>query len=476
MKKALKMAALLMALVICAGCFAGCGESASNDEKTLLWYSIGEKQADEESVFAEFNNRVKEELGYEVDIQMIDAGTYAEKMNMIISAGEAYDLCFTSSWSNDFKKNAMNGAYYPLTELLKEFPDLYNSIPEVCWTDATVNGDIYAVPNYQAMTYYEAVAVPKRLAEKYNLDTENTRRLWDMEDYFKQIKENEPDLYPLKPDNFNLHTFVYHETGAPGVAYHNADNNGKVVSLYETPEYLEKLAFARDYYQKGYYRPDVVSAYGEDDNGIVKYGAWRAQAGPGSLATLNEKYDEEIIEIPLVDETFVGGARATMVAIARNSKDPKAALKLLEMINTDADLYNLLYFGIEGKHYEHITEKTVRPISNGGYVTTTGWAFGSQFLSYYIEGQEEDLWDQADRLNREASVAALHGFELDTEPIKNEVSNLSAIEKEYEYLEFGAEDYEAAYKEFIDKLYAGGLQKVIDEVQKQVTAFLAAKE
>ena len=47
-----------------------------------------------------------------------------------------------------------------------------------------------------------------------------------------------------------------------------------------------------------------------------------------------------------------GGITATMQAINRNSKNPERAMMLLELLNTDKDLYNLLNFGIKDKHYK----------------------------------------------------------------------------------------------------------------------------
>ncbi len=478
MKFGKRLLATVLAVVLMLS-LAGCGGEKTEEtgETKLLWYVLGSKQRDMETVMTEFNKRVKEKLGFTVDIQVIDMGVYAEKMNMIISSGEEYDLCFTSGWSNDFLKNAKNGAFYALDDLLAEEQDFYNSIPEYTWNSARVNGKVMAVPNYQSYTYYEAAAIPKRLVEKYNVDVEAVDELQDLEPYFEQIKKNEPNLYPLNPIGFNLQTWIYFGTGAPAVGVIDADADGKVYSIYETDEYEQKLALVRDYYKKGYIRPDVVSAASEEQTNTIKYGCWRVQAGAGTAANLKDKYGEEIVEIPLLKEPVLSnnGARATMTAVSRTSKHPKEALQLVKLLNEDKDLYNLIYFGIEGKHYEKIDDETVRIIPDGGYATTNGFAFGSQFNSYYIEGQEKGLWQQADELNRRAKVMFLDGFELNTDNIKTEIANLSAVEKEFDYLVYGAEDYEKLHKEFVEKLKSAGLEKVMAEVQKQIDEFIANK-
>ncbi len=55
----------------------------------------------------------------------------------------------------------------------------------------------------------------------------------------------------------------------------------------------------------------------------------------------------------------VGGGRDTMIGIGKNSKNPELAIKLIEQMNTNKELYNLISFGIEGKHYKKLTMSTL---------------------------------------------------------------------------------------------------------------------
>ena len=67
-------------------------------------------------------------------------------------------------------------------------------------------------------------------------------------------------------------------------------------------------------------------------------------------------------------------------------------------------------------------------------------------------------------------------FTLDTEPIKTEISQISAIDAEFETELFIVEGLESpSIAEYRKKLEAAGLQKVIDEVQRQVDAFFDAQ-
>ena len=88
------------------------------------------------------------------------------------------------------------------------------------------------------------------------------------------------------------------------------------------------------------------------------------------------------------------------------------------------------------------------------------------------EGYKEFVENE---INQKAETSNLMGFSLDLAPIENEINQYNAVMKEYEYLSLGATDN---YKELLEernaKLKSVGSDKIIEEVQRQVTAW--AKE
>ena len=62
------------------------------------------------------NKIIEKKVGAKLDIQYLGWGDYAQKMNVIISSGENYDIAF----ANNYVINAQKGAYADLTELVQE--------------------------------------------------------------------------------------------------------------------------------------------------------------------------------------------------------------------------------------------------------------------------------------------------------------------------------------------------------------------
>ena len=96
--------------------------------------------------------------------------------------------------------------------------------------------------------------------------------------------------------------------------------------------------------------------------------------------------------------------------------------------------------------------------------------FGNQFNAYVMEGQEDDVWEQTEKMNNESVASPLLGFVLDTDPIKNEIAQISAVNAEYQLYGFivnGLDSWDA----YMEKLDKAGRKKVLDEIQKQVNEY-----
>lgn len=476
----MKKMTLILLVIIILNSMAGCNhkkETGSKAAEKIIWYVGGEKQPDLSLVLKVFNEKLYEKNGTQLELRFVNWKNYSDKMNMVLSSGENFDLCFTSTWSNDFMMNASDGAYLDLNSYLEgENKGLKEAIPDFVWDDAKVNGTIYAVPNYQVCYYQECALTPKRLADKYKLDVSSIKSLSDLEPYLIQLKENEPDIYPLNPMGFTANTINYKSLPSiPSLAVNIEEGEKKLYSKYETEEYKDMLFLFRDYFKKGYIRSDMLSAANDSLN--MKYGVWCSSTKPGSDVDNLHLYGEEVVEIPLqTPYVAMGAAQAAMTAVSKNSKHPKEALELLELVNTDKELYNMLCFGLEGKHYNKVSDDVIKNVNNVGYTPNESWVFGNQFNAYYIEGQKKGIWEETDTINRTAARSIYRGFTVDFSNIKSDVAKLNAVENEYKYITLGTVEPEEPLREFIQKLKEAGLDRVYNEVQSQMNDFLASKQ
>lgn len=516
MKK--RVVAMLLTAIMVLSCLAGCGEkeeksseqskstqqesssaqkseqsstqSAVEEEEEIIpvtWVIRCDPQEDDEQVVEAMNEILREKYHLELNLISIPAGEYNEKPRLMITSGEEWDLMYTASFTNNFYENAAMGAYLPLNDLLESevAADLMAVYPEGLYDVATIDGNIYALPNYQTMVNCMAFYIQKDLADKYGLDysTGHVKDITELYDFMDQVLENEKDMWCIN-EKASFGSTVFENTRGDRetfnvVAAIDADDPEMKV-YFAMDEYdLEGYKKTNELYKKGYIREDVATVM--DNSGDVKanrYAITHNTGKPGGDVEYSSKQGEEYVmlyndgyPIKLPKDAGV----TTMTAINVNSKNPEAALKLYSAMWTDKELFNMFLFGIEGEHYKKVGENRVELIADSGYNRSSyGWMLGNQFNSWLQPGQADTVWEETDEMNRNAMKSVLAGFVLDTEPIAAEVAQINAVQAEYKGQYLYSDDVDAWFKEYTDKLWSAGAQTVIDEVQKQLDAWRAA--
>ncbi|MDR0405185.1 MAG: extracellular solute-binding protein, partial [Clostridiales bacterium] len=237
-----KFIALTLALV-CAFTLAGCGKGGTADVSggegpvKLLWYTFGDKQQDHDLVMTEVNKILKEKLNVELQVSMIDFGSYENKIGLSISANEPFDICFTSNWLNKFIPNVLKGAYLPLDDLIGQYaPSLKDALPQMVLDVTRYQGKTYAIPNYQVCFGQYGFIIQKELAEKYNLDLDALNKLEDIEPFLRTIKENEPNLIPVRTQSYDKFRESYEEIDPVPVYVKIGDQGLKAAARVDIPE------------------------------------------------------------------------------------------------------------------------------------------------------------------------------------------------------------------------------------------------
>lgn len=467
------MATLLAGVMLFS--IAGCGEKKTGDNGeivTLKWLMPGDKEADLQTVIDEANKVLVEKIGAKIDMQLIDYGAFQERMNMYMASGDDYDLAFTG-YCNTYDKAVVNEALYPMTELINEHaPKLWDALPDYMWDFARINGEIYSVPNTQICSLPICVMVNKEVCDKYNFDFSKVKTIEDFEPFFEVIKQNEPGIYPYKPYHREYAwTYGVYESIADKVAI-KCDGSNELVYIDETPEFKRGRQKFLEWRDKGYIRADVDTC-GDDtaDKMAGRYAFETSNYKPGMEAEIKNERGRDY-EMIVLGEPYMAYnmGTSTMLGIGINSKYPEKAIKVIELLNTDKDFYNLICFGIEGKHYNLNEEGKVEIIEDGGYKPNAAWKFGNQFNALIMAGQDMEVWEETKTMDASAVKSPLIGFFLNKDPIKTELSQLSAIQKE------GEKAYtDAEYEAYINKANLAGREKVMAEVQSQIDAFLASK-
>lgn len=511
MKKVLSM--LLCATMLLA-CLSGCGqkevetkessqtnqaepssvpESTSSEEvveepTTVTWVLRTDPQEDDAKVVEAVNKLLRERYNLELELIAIPGGEYNEKCRMMIMGNEEFDLMYTAGWANNFYDNVNKEAFLSLNDLLETEigQELLAVYPEGHYEVARINGNVYAIPNYQICYKQNAFYIQKDLADKYNLNLKTGDRIenvYEIEDFITAIRDNEEDMWALRASGaygdavFDKDARAIEDVGYFASVYAD-DKDLKVFFSMDDPSWLDRKMQLNQLYKDGFFRSDVATVV--DDSADMKANKYAIHMGtgvPGGEVTKTNSQGEEYIMV-YVDSTPTKASTAgndTMTAINVNSKNPEAALKLYAAFWLDEEIYNTFLFGIEGEHYTKVSENRVELIPDSGYDRSgAGWMVGNQFNQWLMPGQEDGVWEETEAINNSATPAVLTGFRFDTEPVSTEVAQINTVMGEYDKQFLYADDVEAWGKEYYDKLKAAGVDKVIEEAQKQIDAWAAA--
>ena len=474
MKKIIKVMALVLVAVMSIG-LCSCSKKNADAIPTLKWYMFGDRPQDLASVMEAVNEILVPEIGAKLDMVYIDNAAYSERMKMNMASGDDYDLCFVG-YNNPFDNVVQNGGLYPIGEYLEDCKALKESLPEFVIEAGRFQDDIYAVANYQVATSSPALYIFKDLADEFGLKSEDIKMLKDLEPFLEWVKNTHPEMYPFRSG------------GGGGTNEPSKDveivngivwdyETGKVEFLYDREDSDAEATLMREWYEKGYIRQDIsmVTDQTSDDN-AGKYAAWRATWKPGAEGEIEAVKGKPVIGIKIGEAVITSHMlRQTMLGVGANSKNPELAVKFIEQINTNKELYNLIAFGIEGKHYDLDENNRVIYRENSGYEPGMTWRFGNQFNAHLLPGQPDDAWEATIAFNESAEIDALFGFTFSNDKVKTEISQISQVIQKYPSLKTGAEPVESYWDKMINELKKAGVDKVIAEAQAQIDEFLATK-
>lgn len=439
----------------------------------LVWYLRASEPKNAVSVIQKANEMIQSKINATVDFRFVNPGDYNNKMQLVMSSGEEYDIAFTSNWANPYVSNATKGAYIPVDDLLAQYPDLKNSMRQEVWDGVRVNGKIYGIPNNQIMATAPGVWFKKDLLDKYQIDATQFKSLEDWGAAYEKIKAGEPDVSPLRE---GIPT-AYLGSSSPvdGTDLSIDPDTWQVYYLNYT--LTDRFKIMRDWYEKGYFPQDVATL--KDEVSLIKAGKIFSRyttIKPGGEAEFKANYGFDAVSVPTNSPRLPKAAgQTTMNAISTTSKNQERAMMLINLLHTDKELFNLLKFGIEGQDYTKVSDNRIEPKADA--YSLSGWILGNEFNSYVIPGQTDDIWEQTKELNDSAQADPTVGFTFNTESVQNEIAQLSAVTTEFlSVLKNGMADIDKTMEAMKEKRKAAGEDKVIAEAQRQLDEWLKTKQ
>ena len=133
----------------------------------------------------------------------------------------------------------------------------------------------------------------------------------------------------------------------------------------------------------------------------------------------------------------------------------------------------LMNYGIEGVHYNLNAEGEVEfTEARSAYSPWTN-GLGNVTLLPPQKGQGADFQQRFAEFYGSSKKLPIYGFTFDNTPVETEIDQVANVKEAYALSLFtGAVDVDTALPELLSKLEGAGMQKIVDEANSQLKAFL----
>lgn len=490
-----RIISLFLVLILACG-MAGTASAAEKPAELVIgfWAQAG-VPADYQMVIDKVNEILIRDINCKiVDTVALNIGNYRDQLTLMLSGNEHLDT-FVAHYAN-FASYVARGQIIELDDLLNEYGQgIIETLGQQNLNAGKVSGAQYGLTTIRDLATTRGFVFRQDVLEELGIDFEkydwqNHATYDEIHQILTLIKEK-TNYVPLVPSSANQKLYdTLADFDALGDSFGVILNYGKgtkVENLFASEDYMNFCKMMHQWYNEGLILKDAVTnqdGYADAIKG-GRGAAYTTNLKPGFDLKTSMQMAMPMKSIPTVDiYTTTTIVQTAQWVIARNSENPEATMKFLNKMYTDPEVANLLAWGIEGKHYQIIDkEKGIIDYPEGvnakniGYNLNLGWVFGNQFLDYIWNGDSPTLWEETANFNTTAQASDAFGFSYDATPVKTEVAAVTNVCNEYRCaLEFGVLDPETAIPEFLSKLEAAGIQKIIDEKQSQLDEFLASKK
>jgi len=510
-----------------AGSETSSGQTVSESQETVVaepkdpvtitfWYR---NDAGEQEYTDRVEQRLNEILAADnvynyVSIDLMPCGSsYATDFQLAQASRAQIDL--VSNYGLQFTTEVENGSFMELDDLLAQFPEATEELPDWLMEMQKIDGVTYGIPNQQQAANEYFIVTPKEYLDNSGYTADEIHEIFASEDktpadiaefcenYLLAIrkytgKETKWITYKALTD-FELY-WNLSNTDITGIGAFTWDiENNEWMDRVICDTMKEAYKYTAEFYQKGYIHPDIATIgnapfqaknFLNDESYVF---ALATSVGTPEMvsAQYTKSYGFETVAIPVSDYLFLPPTWAAAgVSISSTCEHPEEAMAVLTMLENSKyeEFYNTLVYGLEDIHYTKNSDGTIKTLEYDGSqgnaeCSYTCWKFavGNTFNAWLNQSGSEELQQYIkDEINsgNKLVYSPVVGYSYKTADIDTEISQVKASKAEYNNAlcqGIKGADWENYYNEYKTRMEAAGIYKILEELNKQTEEYLNSK-
>ena len=465
------------------------------DYVELILYSSGSSGKDTEKVMTRFNEKLKEKYNTTIKVTCLGWDNYRNQYQLILSTGEPADLMYVNP--NLYSLYAANGAFIDVTDLFKKFmPTIHSYFSEGQLAQVKVDGKLYMIPSYESNFSQNGIFYRLDLAKKYGLG--EITSIESFEKYADAIATHERNLrvidgnpeqtmFQLFKANYGFESIAGSNTSIIMVKSYEDIHN--IIAYPFTDEYVEWAHKMKDWAGKRYWSSNALSSTMDPwssiqvgTSAITQANADGAKNMMGYMASkLPESECAYYSLANLTGYSYVNPVTENGFAIPASSPNAERALRILEAIKTDQELFDLWMYGIEGLHFS-LTEdgNVIKPAVGVASSSVNNHSMsGAQYAMRVKKLMRNDagIWEGYEGLiDWLTSIAVLNKFgavSINYSEVQAELAAVNQVVQQYGHpINIGiVSNVDVAIGEYRKQLKAAGIDRLLDAVSQQMKAY-----
>ena len=493
MKKSTRRISLLLSAAMMLGSAAMPVTAVAEEEKPVvklaLPYIVELTKLDE--ITEKVNAIVEEETGCTLEFVPIDFSSYGTQMNMILSTDENLVDAFHTLYSFTLSSLVANGQVMALDDLVEEYGQgIAEAVGEDYLNCGRIDGTLYTLPNVGAYSDAMGYIIKKDIAEELEINPEEITTLDQLTDVMIRAKELYPemDVIPTSAAGWTKDYTIDNlcDENNLGVLM-DYGKELKVENYYATERYKELCEYGQKWQEAELFTEDPLNntngTMAEVSSGLAlgcfsdRYSAY------ANVMDYQSMFGFDIVAFKIDDAiATTQGTIHNSWCITATCENPEATMKVLNVLYTNPEVSSLLCYGVEDETYV-LNEDGQASYAEGVDMFTAGWGTGMTFfwpnptIAVPFAPQTSEYWEDVVASNSECIQSGALGFTFNADPVADEVTACTNVVNQYHLsLMAGIVDYEDILPMFLSALESAGIDRIVEEKQRQLDEWAAAQE
>ena len=435
------------------------------------------------------------EINVEVELYPLAFSDASTQVGLMISSGSQLDLVV--NFRPDFLSLVNKNMVLEISDLLDQYGQGIKETAADAIPGGYVGDKLYGIPSVEKYGNTYGLLIDKEVVDTVGWTKFEDLSVEELGQFLAKAHEAYPDTALIhltgggnSVDNFNMLydvDYLGSGSGTGGIMGIGEGEGDEIVNVFATEEYAEFCKTMHEWYEAGYFNKDAATSMEAGQNAVTAGTAkgYFIQTELDMVPAQSAANGLEMVALNTRSQTLVmNNITSGTWSIPYNCKNPEAAMKFLNMMWTNEDIINLIYYGVEGLDYRYMEDGSGRiTYLEGETPQTVGYhqwfgIYGNTPLRLVWDSLPADYKDQLEEFKNninESNQSKFMGYAFDPDPVKTEYAAVSDVISTYRTsLECGVTDPETTLPQFLKDLEAAGIDKIIEANQSALDAWKAA--